>query len=425
METDVFVISVLCVMILNNMVMNKLGLYSERRYRVGELYKKIILANFIDFGGLSAGTFLFKQTQYSRLFVFLFLVLSICFISIERLLVILYIERFAKKGFNVPKILVVADREKGKFVSDILMQQLSWGLKIIGRLRSSRRPEEPDDSLGSIDDLPRILREHSVDEVVFALSGNRDIRLSPYLDICRTMGISFRILPSMWVPGQRACLTEMCQGVPFLVFRASNISPAGLLYKRILDLIGGLCGTLIFLVSYPPIALCIKLDSPGPVLFRQKRIGQHGRVFILYKYRSMVQDAEQRKEELLKNNQMDGAMFKIKDDPRITRVGRFLRKTSLDELPQFLNVLKGEMSLVGTRPPTPDEVRRYKPRHLKRIAFKPGITGLWQVSGRNKIKDFEKVVELDCKYLENWRFMDDVKILFKTIWVVLQRKGAL
>ena len=175
---------------------------------------------------------------------------------------------------------------------------------------------------------------------------------------------------------------------------------------------------------YPFVGAAIKLDSPGPVLFKQERVGRHGREFLLYKFRSMYQDAEQRKQEFLERNEMQGAMFKLKDDPRITRVGKWLRITSLDEFPQFLNVLGGEMSLVGTRPPTPEEVEEYKPWHLRRISAKPGITGLWQVSGRNKITSFDNVVELDCKYLEHWRFADDLKILFKTILAVLLRRGA-
>ena len=162
----------------------------------------------------------------------------------------------------------------------------------------------------------------------------------------------------------------------------------------------------------------------NPALFKQKRIGKNGRVFMLLKFRSMYQDAEERKSELMAQNEMEGLMFKMENDPRVTPVGRFLRKTSLDEFPQFLNVLKGEMSLVGTRPPTPDEVADYDFSHRRKISAKPGITGLWQVSGRNKVKDFEKVVELDCIYLDRWRFIDDIKILLRTIYVVILRKGA-
>ena len=210
-----------------------------------------------------------------------------------------------------------------------------------------------------------------------------------------------------------------------MTIRTSNIDAAGLLYKRVLDLVGGVVGTVIFLINYPFVAIAIKFDSEGPVLYKQKRMGQHGRTFNLYKFRTMYQDADKRRQDLVANNVMNGAMFKMKDDPRITKVGRWLRKTSIDEIPQFLNVLTGEMSLVGTRPPMIEEVEEYKLEHLKRISNKPGITGLWQVSGRNIITDFDEIVDLDCKYSDNWRFSDDLKILLKTVVVVLQRKGAI
>ena len=261
--------------------------------------------------------------------------------------------------------------------------------------------------------------------MIFALGGQRNIKLSQYLDLCRKMGIEARILPALWSPESPSLYAETIQGIPFLTLGVTKINTAGLLYKRILDIIGRLVGTFLFLLMYPFVAIAIKLDSPGPVLFKQKRVGQHGRTFTLYKFRTMYVDAEERKKELMAQNIMKGPMFKIENDPRITRVGRFLRKTSLDEFPQFINVLKGEMSLVGTRPPTLEEVEKYELWHWRRLTLKPGITGLWQISGRNKITDFDKIVELDCKYLENWKFRDDIKIILKTIWVVLKRKGAL
>ena len=268
-------------------------------------------------------------------------------------------------------------------------------------------------------------REQTVDEIVFAIDGNRSVSLAPYIETCRKIGLSCRILPAMWNPRERYFSIESWQGVPFLTFRSTSFNATGLLYKRVLDFVGGLIGTLIFLVMYPVVALAIKIDSPGSVIFKQKRVGKHGRVFLLYKFRTMYADAEERLKELTGKNEMNGFMFKLEDDPRITKVGRWLRKASLDEFPQFLNVLRGEMSLVGTRPPTLDEVEKYQPQHLKRISAKPGLTGLWQVSGRNKITDFEEVVELDCRYLDQWRFFNDIKILAKTLIVVLQRKGAI
>jgi lipopolysaccharide/colanic/teichoic acid biosynthesis glycosyltransferase len=192
----------------------------------------------------------------------------------------------------------------------------------------------------------------------------------------------------------------------------------------VLDLLGGLVGFILLLVICPVAGLMIKMDSPGPVFFKQIRIGRNGRQFFLYKFRTMYVDAEARKDELLKYNEMKGPMFKVENDPRITKVGRFLRKTSLDEFPQFINVLKGEMSLVGTRPPTPHEVKQYEDWHRRRISSTPGITGLWQVSGRNKISDFIEVVKLDLEYIDTWRFTRDLWILWRTVWVVLARKGA-
>jgi lipopolysaccharide/colanic/teichoic acid biosynthesis glycosyltransferase len=179
-----------------------------------------------------------------------------------------------------------------------------------------------------------------------------------------------------------------------------------------------------FAVLYPILGLAIKSNSPGPILFRQKRVGMHGRIFFLYKFRSMYIDAEARKAELSENNEMQGPMFKMTDDPRVTKVGRFLRKTSLDEFPQFWNVFKGEMSLVGTRPPTPEEVAQYDDWHRRRISIKPGITGLWQISGRSRIDDFNEVVKLDLQYIDEWRLQDDLKILWRTFWVITARKGA-
>ncbi|MFH1349383.1 MAG: exopolysaccharide biosynthesis polyprenyl glycosylphosphotransferase, partial [Pseudomonadota bacterium] len=225
-------------------------------------------------------------------------------------------------------------------------------------------------------------------------------------------------------PSNPILKAETLQGIPTLAAYATTATASGLMYKRILDFIAGIAGFMLFLILYPIIALATKLDSPGPVVFSQTRVGQHNRLFKLYKFRSMYADAESRKSGLLDKSEISGPMFKMENDPRITRVGRFLRKTSLDELPQFINILKGEMSLVGTRPPTPDEVKQYEDWHRRRISIKPGLTGLWQVSGRSKITDFREVVKLDLKYLDNWRFIVDLVILWKTLWVVLARKGA-
>jgi exopolysaccharide biosynthesis polyprenyl glycosylphosphotransferase len=213
-------------------------------------------------------------------------------------------------------------------------------------------------------------------------------------------------------------------GRPTLISHTVELDPDQMLFKRMFDLVGGTFGLMILVVIYPFLALAIKLTSKGPVFFKQVRVGKNGKRFVIYKFRSMTMDAEKRKVELLDQNECDGAVFKIKDDPRVTLVGRFMRKFSLDEIPQILNVIKGEMSLVGTRPPTPDEVAKYQKWHHRRISIRPGVTGLWQVSGRNKITNFDEIVKLDLKYIDNWSIWLDIKIIAKTLLVIFERDSA-
>ena len=186
----------------------------------------------------------------------------------------------------------------------------------------------------------------------------------------------------------------------------------------------GLIGSIISLPIILLTAIPLLIESPGPLIFRQKRVGKNGRIFYMYKLRSMYPDAEARKAALMKENEMKGLMFKMENDPRITKVGKIIRKLSIDELPQFWNILRGDMSLVGTRPPTLDEYEQYESHHKRRLSLKPGLTGLWQVSGRNTIDDFEEVVKLDLQYIDNWSIWEDLRIILKTVYVVIARKGS-
>ena len=213
--------------------------------------------------------------------------------------------------------------------------------------------------------------------------------------------------------------------IPVITFANNVYDYRQLFIKRLMDIVGSIVGLAITGVITIFLAPILKLESPGPLFFKQKRVGKNGRYFYIYKFRSMYVDAEERKKELMDKNKMDGLMFKMDNDPRITKVGRFIRKTSIDELPQFFNVLKGDMSLVGTRPPLPGEVSEYEIHHRARLAIKPGITGMWQVSGRSDITDFEEVVRLDTKYIKEWTPALDIKILFKTVKTVLGKEGSM
>ena len=280
-------------------------------------------------------------------------------------------------------------------------------------------------AVAGADDVTAYIHKNWVDEVFFALPEHVDIPKKIMKD-CNRMGVVTHVqLAALNELGKNQVVEEIA-GYMVLSSSINIVSSWQLLVKRLMDIAGGLVGCIFTGIIYIFIAPIMKVKSPGPVFFSQVRMGKNGKPFKIYKFRSMYMDAEERKKELMeKNNIKDGLMFKMDDDPRIIKgIGHFIRKTSLDEFPQFWNILKGDMSLVGTRPPTMDEWDKYELHHRRRLAIKPGLTGMWQVSGRSEITDFEEVVELDTKYIEQWSIGLDIKILFKTVTVVFTGSGA-
>lgn len=294
--------------------------------------------------------------------------------------------------------------------------------------------------LTSVRDIPTIVgkeaiieyvRQQVVDEVVLDhFTSKTD--MCEWVDLFLGMGITVHISMG-FLPNHMPNKTIRKIGNNHVVTTSIKTASAWeMVCKRLMDIIGASVGLLITGVAFLFVAPAIKIASPGPVFFKQERVGKGGRVFHIYKFRTMYMDAEERKKELMKYNEMQGLMFKMENDPRVIGsekgsgkgLGNFLRKTSIDELPQFWNILKGDMSLIGTRPPTLQEYKQYDLHHKIRLSIKPGLTGLWQVSGRNTITDFEKVVKLDTEYIENWSLKYDIKILLKTVKVVLLRIGS-
>ena len=413
---------IIILIFVNNYFLGLLGLYSDKRpYSFLFIIKSSLKIALLDYAILVTTSSL-SDLYYHKSYLIYFSTSIFSSLTIFRIIASVHIKLKSNLSHASRKTLIVGSEEKSTMVYNKLVNQVSWGHEFIGILTEFKSPSEL--VIGKIDDLKDIILNKTVDEVIFALSGNKDINLAPLIDICKKVGIQVKILPAMWSENKYTLSVECNQGIPFICLQSNNIDANGILYKRIVDIVGGFIGVIAFSMLYPFLAILIKIDSPGPVLFTQPRKGQHGRTFKLYKFRTMHSNAEELKSKLLDQNEMKGFMFKMEDDPRITKIGKFLRKTSLDEFPQFINVLKGEMSLVGTRPPTIEEVEKYKLEHLKRISAKPGITGLWQISGRNKIKDFEEVVRLDCQYLDTWSLYNDFVILLKTIHVGLVRKGA-
>ncbi len=268
------------------------------------------------------------------------------------------------------------------------------------------------------------IRQGAVDEVFISVSNYPVHEIEDVILTLQHMGIVVNVnIQTFGLKTREKALREFGQH-SVLTYSTNLFDNTSLFLKRALDLIGSLVGLAITGVLTIIIGPMIFLESPGPIFFSQIRIGKNGRRFKIYKFRSMYMDAEERKKELMEQNEMKGQMFKMANDPRVTKVGAFIRRASIDEFPQFYNVLKGDMSLVGTRPPTEDEFLHYTNEQKRRLSLKPGITGLWQVSGRSDITDFDEVVKLDLQYIDNWSIWQDIKIIGKTIWTVVCAAGA-
>ncbi|MFV0465349.1 MAG: sugar transferase [Lachnospiraceae bacterium] len=273
------------------------------------------------------------------------------------------------------------------------------------------------------ENLPNYLMGTVIDEV-FVASSTRYMISDEILEACVEMGTTVHLSLGMIRETDNRCVGKF--GGYTVLSRSLKMASSGqMLVKRAMDITGGIIGMLLTGMLCVFVVPAIKISDHGPVFFKQKRVGKNGRIFEIYKFRSMYRNAETEKEELLQHNKMQGLMFKMDNDPRVIKgIGQFIRNTSIDEFPQFWNVLKGDMSLVGTRPPTLDEYEKYEMHHIKRMSIKPGITGMWQSSGRNAIHDFEDVVRLDAAYIQNWSILLDIQILLKTIAIVLKREGA-
>ena len=391
------------------------NLYSSLRTRsLSEVLSAVVKIHLV--GTIAASSILYLTGHHgsSRIFFGFFVLVSLVLIGIEKASVKLFLSAIRMRGYNFRHILIVGDNERAQRFTRLVEEHAGWGLRIVGN-----------PPLGEVRNIPGICMTRAVDEVVVCLPKEQMAAADEIRHTLQDMGITVRMVPdgSVFLP-LREDLSYFHDEIPMFTYYGKPFVVGQLFLKRCLDVAGALAGLGLTALLFPFIALAIRLDSPGPLFFRQVRVGENGRLFTCWKFRSMYRDAERRKKELIPLNEMNGALFKIRNDPSVTRVGKVLRRMSLDELPQFWNVLRGEMSLVGTRPPTPEEVAGYGYRHRKRICIRPGITGLWQVSGRNDIRDFDEVVRLDIEYIDQWSLWLDVKILMKTFRVLLARNGA-
>ncbi|WP_349666721.1 sugar transferase [Lacrimispora sp.] len=371
-----------------------------------------------------------RTADLSRLVFGYFILVNIILTFTFRILFKYFMIRIYKTSKYSSRLLLVSSSAQVETVLGNLIGYNEWNRILVGVVLTDKSQiGEAICGLPIVADQTSLLDyvvHHNVDEV-FINDNNimHEPILEEWLSELENMGVIVDLNIDIFnIPSSGKKVLNRVGKYAVVTFARNIFSNRQILVKRMLDIAGSLVGMIILGIVTVFIAPVIKLDSPGPVFFGQTRVGKNGRKFTFYKFRSMYRDAEQRKKELMKKNEVKGLMFKMEDDPRITRVGKFLRNTSIDELPQFWNVLRGDMSLVGTRPPTVDEFERYEAKHKCRLSMTPGLTGLWQISGRSDIKDFDEVVKLDMQYIDNWSILLDIKILTLTVWVVLTGKGS-
>ena len=408
-------------------------------YKLGGVYNQPRGAAWFDevyalVGGTTTGivivtaiTFWFRPLVYSRLMFLWAGGIIITLLSFSRLIKRWVLESRMRRGIGVDRLLIVGAGEVGRRLMRNIVAQPELGYQVIGFVDDDPDKNKTDigrfKALGGIDNLPRVVQEEAIDEVIVTLPWMHHRKILGIMRQCEREQVRARIVPDLFQLALSRVDIEDLGGIPIIGVKEISITGWNLAFKRASDLVISLAGLILLSPLLLLISVAIKLDSPGPILFKQVRVGKGGRRFVFHKFRSMRQGAEEERRQLADLDEVMGATFKIRHDPRCTRVGRFLRRTSLDELPQFYNVLRGEMSLVGPRPAIPSEVEQYQEWHRRRLEIPPGITGLWQVSGRSQLT-FDEMCLLDIYYLENWSPLLDLKIALKTVPAVLAGRGA-
>lgn len=417
----------LLICMLNNFFTNEYKHFFQRGYYYELL--RVVRYNVILFLATGAYIYAFRlELEFSRLLLGYFVVINTVVTYIVRIAFKSYMRRYYSKSRSSDKVMIVTSGKDAEHVMKQIETDAAWSYEIsaIALVDEDRVGENIHgvQVVAKEEDVIDVARQSVVDVVLLYCPHMNNQELELLVQSFLAMGIvCHNCVEQFWFEIPCNSVGKFA-GMPVMTYVMTEMDYRRMMIKRLMDIVGGSVGVLITLVFTPFVALAIKLESKGPVFFSQVRIGKNGRRFKMYKFRSMYIDAEERKKELMAQNEVKGLMFKMDNDPRITKVGQFIRKTSIDELPQFFNVLKGDMSLVGTRPPTVDEFEQYNIYYRRRLSITPGLTGMWQVSGRSDIKDFDDVVKLDLKYIDEWSLKQDVKILIQTIWVVLFGKGS-
>lgn len=409
------------------LISRRLSLYTPTKVPSVLLEQRLSVQACFTSGLLLTGTlYVVHATDIPRGIVLMTVGVVACLLGLRRLVYRLLLYSRYDRGVGTRNVLIVGTGPEAHALRHHLESIRHLGYTFKGFIdlpgTTPRLAGSSSDVVGSLDSLFQRARTLFVDEIFFTSPCEREMVQSA-LEQARVHGVDLRVVPDMYSGLAWNSPIEYIGQFPTIPLHTGHVPELGLIFKRGFDIVFSII-TLIFLAPFlAAIAIAVKLDSPGPVFYRSERIGKKGRVFHCIKFRTMVRDAEKRVAELMHMNERDGVLFKISNDPRITRLGQFLRKYSLDELPQFINVLRGEMSIVGPRPPIASEVKEYKLSHLRRLDVMPGITGLWQVQGRQD-PSFASYVSLDVTYIDNWSIWLDFKIILRTVGVVFAGTGT-
>jgi exopolysaccharide biosynthesis polyprenyl glycosylphosphotransferase len=389
-----------------------------------------VAARIVVLGGLLLPIvlFLLKLSLFPRSLFVLFLLINLLGLCLERVLLHWFLRWLRRRGHDRKTVLVVGGGKRAWQFIEATQQRADWGLDIVGFIDQSAESlaEEFDGArfLGTTEETAAILHRHPVDEVIIALPVQAIQEIRRILALCKEEGVQARVVSDLFSVDGAKIRVDRIHDIPILTFSTGPTQEWQLLAKRAIDVVASAILLVLLAPLFLIIAVAIKLTSPGPVFYEWKVMGLNKKPFSGYKFRTMVQNADELKAQLVAANEMSGPVFKIKNDPRVTPVGRILRKFSLDELPQLWSVLKGDMSLVGPRPPLVTEVNRFERWQRRKLSIRPGITCLWQVNGRSQITNFDEWARLDLEYIDNWSLGLDFKILLRTIPVVLLGRGA-
>lgn len=395
-------------------------------YYLDRVHRKITKSFLVAMVATSVLVNYIMQTEEGRQFYLSFLIIAYVLVCIKMFLY-MPIMRMTQRN-SMPRTAFVGKKMAFNkfryFLNKTSIRLIDMGY--IAMTRADYDEAAEGEYIGCLEDLEELIRTHSLDQVYIIQKNGDELPFTQqYVDLCIDMGVTVRLIVDFYKRRRANSYVSTVGTYPVIAYHTITLNTYEQVLKRVIDILGGVVGVVLSSPIMLITAIAIKLDSPGPILFKQTRVGQNGRQFKIYKFRSMYIDAEERKKELMASNEIEGGvMFKMKDDPRITKVGKVIRKLSIDELPQFFNIVGGSMSLVGTRPPTLDEVEKYKRNQWRRISIKPGLTGMWQVNGRSKVQNFDEIVEMDVEYIDNWSLWLDFKIIFKTVLVLLKHDDA-